>query len=118
MPFEPGKSGNPGGRAKAKPYKDMLNLILLREHGDLPPVHKNNLEAVVSQHVRKALEGDMQAINGIADRLDGKPPQAVVGDADADPIAMVHQIQRIIVDTNSPNQDSPDIQAPPEGGPV
>lgn len=96
MPFVPGESGNPGGRAKAKPFKDAL-LIEAKsaENGEdciAPP-------GSLRWNARKLLmQGDVQSIREIADRLDGKVPQALVGDGDEDPINFVAEIRRIIVD--------------------
>jgi hypothetical protein len=48
-------------------------------------------------------QGDVPAIREIADRLDGKVAQAIVGDDDEDAIKVVARIERIIVDPQSPN---------------
>ena len=49
-------------------------------------------------NARQLLEkGDVQAIKEIADRLDGKVPQAVVGDDEHDAINVVTRIERVIV---------------------
>ena len=61
------------------------------------------LRAIARALIAKATDGDMQAIKELADRTDGKVPQAVVGDADADPIKLVTRIERVIVDT--PDRD-------------
>jgi hypothetical protein len=47
------------------------------------------------------MEGDMQAIKELADRMDGKVPQAVVGDDEHDAINLVHRIERVIVNSNA-----------------
>jgi len=62
------------------------------------------LRAIARQLITKATEGDMQAIKELADRTDGKVPQAVVGDADADPIKLVHRIERVIVRPDDPDR--------------
>lgn len=72
MPFEEGKSGNPGGRPKDKPFADALRMAI-KEAG---PDHKA-LRAVAVALLEKAQSGDVPAINALADRLDGKVPQAV-----------------------------------------
>jgi hypothetical protein len=43
------------------------------------------------------MEGDMQAIKEMADRLDGKVPQAIVGD-DEHAGVRIEEIRRTIVD--------------------
>lgn len=86
MAFQPGQSGNPSGRPKIKPFQDMLNRVLAREEGD-PAQGKTSLERVVIKFVAKALEGDVPAIRDMADRLDGKPAQAIVGGGEgSDPV--------------------------------
>lgn len=49
-------------------------------------------------------QGDVQSIKELADRLDGKVAQAIVGDEELDPINLVHRIERVIVDTNDPDR--------------
>ena len=64
---------------------------------------KTKLRAVADALVTKAMSGDVQAIKEIADRIDGKVPQAIVGDDDYDPINTVTRIERHIVDPANPN---------------
>lgn len=98
MPFAPGVSGNPGGRRAEKPYRDALRKILAELVTDADPKEpRTKLEAVARSHVAAALDRDVRAIEGIADRLDGKVPQALVGDDEADPIRVVNKIVREIV---------------------
>lgn len=84
-----------------KTFANMLRIAIKEAHvggGD-------KLRAVADALVNKAMTGDVPAIKEIADRLDGKVPQAVVGgDDDSDPIKLVHRIERVIVD--APNRDS------------
>lgn len=68
-----------GGRPpKEKSFANMLRIaiseaVLDEETGESKP----KLRAVAEMLVTKALEGDMAAIREVADRLDGKPAQAV-----------------------------------------
>lgn len=107
MPFEPGQSGNPGGRPKTKPFKEALMMEALAcERGD--PCEA--LPGSLRWNARKLLEqGDVQAIKELADRTDGKVAQAIVGDDEHDPIR-ISKIERVIVDAAS-NPDSSDIPA-------
>lgn len=50
------------------------------------------LRQVADALVLKAVSGDVQAIKEIADRLDGKVPQAVVGDDEHDAIKAEHTV--------------------------
>jgi ribosomal protein L17 len=84
MVFQPGKSGNPGGKQKAKPFRDALRMAIADAEGDNKALRKV-AEALVS----KGMEGDVSAIREIADRLDGKVPQAVVGDDDHPPVGII-----------------------------
>lgn len=72
----------------------MLNIAIKEAVAD---TDKTKLRAVADALVDKAIAGDVQAIKEVADRLDGKVPQAVVGDGDSDPINLVHRIERHIV---------------------
>jgi len=61
-----GRSGKP----KDKPYADALRMELAAAGND----HKA-LRRIAAAHIKQAETGDMQAINALADRLDGKPAQ-------------------------------------------
>lgn len=70
MAFQKGKSGNPGGRPKDKPYAEALRMELAAAGDD-----RKELRAIARAHIDAAKAGDLQAINALADRLDGKPVQ-------------------------------------------
>lgn len=91
MPFEKGQSGNPGGRPKTKPFKDALLLeAKAAENGQVCEAPRGSLR----WNARKLLEqGDVPSIRELADRLDGKPTQAIVGDDDAPPISVVTRVR-------------------------
>lgn len=59
------------------------------------------LEKIADAVVAKALEGDKDAYKEIAERHDGKVPQAIIGDSEEDPINLVQRIERVIVDPNT-----------------
>ncbi|TIR87348.1 MAG: hypothetical protein E5X05_01235 [Mesorhizobium sp.] len=61
------------------------------------------LREVAEMLVDQALLGEGWAIKEIADRIDGKVPQAVVGDDESDPISLVHVIERRLVRANTGN---------------
>ena len=65
-----------------KTFANMLRVAIKEAHGE----GGDKLRAVAEALVTKALTGDVPAIKEIADRLDGKVPQAVVGDSEHDPI--------------------------------
>lgn len=71
-PFKKGQSGNPGGRPKTKPFVEAI-----REEVQEADGNRTKLQAIAAKLVEKAMEGDMAAIKEVADRLDGKPAQAL-----------------------------------------
>ncbi len=100
MAFEKGQSGNPGGRPKEKVFADALRLAVNREAED----GRKKLAHLADRLVAEAMAGEGWAMQQIADRLDGKPAQAIVGgDEDDNPINLLHRIERVIVDPSNPN---------------
>lgn len=96
MAWKKGESGNPGGRRKDKPFFDALRMeAAAAERGDPCEALPGSLRWNARQLLEK---GDVQAIKEIADRLDGKVAQAIVGDDEADPINLVTEIRRVIVE--------------------
>ena len=83
MPFEPGQSGNPGGRYRGeKLWADALRLAVKRTDGD-----KTKLAQIAEKLVDEAVAGNIQAAKEIGDRLDGKAIQALEHSGpDGDPI--------------------------------
>lgn len=99
MPFEKGQSGNPGGRPKVKPFKDALLIeAKLAENGEASEAKPGSLRWNARQLLN---QGDVQSIKELADRLDGKVAQAIVGDDEEDAINVVHRIERIVVRPNA-----------------
>jgi hypothetical protein len=64
----------------------------MRTEGD-----KTELAHIAAALVKKAKDGDVPAINAIADRLDGKPTQPISGDDDAP--AILTRIENVIIDS-------------------
>lgn len=58
------------------------------------------LRAVADALVDEAMNGNVAAIKEVADRLDGKVPQAVIGSNDHDPINITSKIECVIIDNN------------------
>ena len=77
MTFVPGRSGNPGGRPKSKPFKEALLMeALAAERGEKCYAKKGSLRWNARQLLNK---GEVPAIKEIADRLDGKVTQGISG---------------------------------------
>lgn len=107
MAFQPGQSGNPGGRPKAaKLFRDALLVELKRADNNV-----ERIQRVAEKLVLNAMGGDTAAIREIADRIDGKVPQAVIGDED-NPISLIHRIERVIVRSSNPDSGSVPPAAP------
>jgi hypothetical protein len=80
-PWPKGVSGNPGGRPKSKPLTEELERLLEQK----PPKGKGETwAALIAQAlVVKASKGDVRAISELANRLEGKPLQAIEIDENA-----------------------------------
>lgn len=84
MPWAPGQSGNPEGAGKVKPFRDALRMeAAALEAGELVDHPKGSLRWNAQ---RLLINGEVQGIRETADRLDGKVPQAIVGDDEHGPI--------------------------------
>lgn len=84
-------NANSGG-ARAKPFRDALRMELAAAGEDSKALRK-----IAQNLIAQAEAGDLQAIKELADRMDGKPAQAVVGDDESDPLRLVTEIRRTIV---------------------
>ena len=70
---------NPRGQQRDKPYRDALRLeAALAEKGEDTPAPKGSLRWIARQQLIRAGE-DTAAAKEVADRLDGKVAQAVIG---------------------------------------
>ncbi|MBB5663246.1 hypothetical protein GGE68_001422 [Rhizobium leguminosarum] len=88
------------GRKQEKPFRDALRL-------ELAAAEKSGrgLRVIARKLIEAAEEGKMDAIKEMADRIDGKVPQAIAGDEE-NPLNFVHTITRQIVRAQSSNSDS------------
>lgn len=82
-----------GRPPKERSFANMLNIAIK----EATEAGGTKLRAVADALIEKAMSGDVQAIKEVADRLDGKVPQALVGDDEHDPISVVNEIRRTIV---------------------
>jgi ribosomal protein L17 len=79
MAFKKGQSGNPAGAPK-RPRIFTQSLLTALKQTDADNVEA--IQRIADKLVDLAKDGDVQAIKEIADRVEGKVPQAVVGDPD------------------------------------
>lgn len=86
-PFQPGQSGNPNGRPKSKPFKEALDRAIKAAGED--PYARLSLDDIAKALLTKAATGDVSAIKELAERYDGKVPQAVIGGEEGDPAITV-----------------------------
>jgi hypothetical protein len=70
MPFQPGKSGNPEGSKDRAAFLRVLNRAIAQDDG-------KRLRDAVEKLLDLASGGEQWAVQMLADRLDGKPAQAV-----------------------------------------
>lgn len=77
-------NANSGGKA-AKPFRDALRMELAAVGED-----SKALRLIARQLIATASEGKMDAIKELADRIDGKVPQGVIG-GDGDDPAIKHE---------------------------
>ena len=86
MPFAPGQSGNPNGAPlKSKRFHTALDRAIEQDDA-------KRLRAAAEKLLDLAAQGEPWATQMLADRLDGKPAQAVTLSGDADqPLKIVHE---------------------------
>jgi hypothetical protein len=63
------------------------------------------IDALADKLLSLVATGDLPALKEFGDRMDGKQAQAIVGDADADPLQLVHKVVREIVRADSQPKD-------------
>ena len=78
MPFQPGQITNPNGARKERKFYQALLVALNAEGPDI------RLRKVAEILVKQALKGETWAIKELADRIDGKVPQAQIIQGDED----------------------------------
>lgn len=78
--------GNTNGQ-KGREWRQAIRRALAHKYGS----YDEGLLALAGKLVESAETGDMSALREIGDREDGKPAQAIVGDASADPVQVVIQ---------------------------
>lgn len=117
MKFQPGNCANPGGKPKQKPMSDALRYIAKQpfKEGKRIGLPKNpTVEQAAARALwRKAIMGDVPAFKEIADRIQGKVPQAVVGGGIDEPPIQTEDISmketaRIIASLLLSQRDEPD----------
>lgn len=95
MPFQPGQSGNPGGRPK--------------EAAEVKALARSHSKAAIEKLVALMGSADertaIAACNSILDRGLGKPAQVVIGDAQEDAIQVEGRIKLVKPDPAGASED-------------
>jgi len=100
MAGKPGRSGT--NKGKDRMWSEAIRRAVNRTTSD---GKTKRLDALASKLITKGLKGDTSALREIGDRLDGKPPQAIVGDAGADPIQTVTRLEIVAAGDVSNGKD-------------
>lgn len=82
----------PGSENKDKPFREALRMEIAEAGED-----RKELRKIARALLVKGADGDVGAIREIADRLDGKVPQAIGGTDDLPPVKL-EPLTRVIVD--------------------
>ena len=77
-----------GSPNKDKPFRDALRMELASAGDD----HRA-LRQIAAATIAQAMTGESWAVKEIADRLDGKPAQAIMGDDDGPPIKQILELR-------------------------
>ena len=91
MPFEPGQSGNPSGKAPRKIWIAALNRAIAQDDGV-------KLRSAAEKLLELAAAGDVPALRELGDRLDGKPAQVIRGPGDGGEHTIINRIEEVVVD--------------------
>jgi len=76
--FQPGQSGNPGGRPVSRKLSEAYRAIAASDLSDPIPV-RTEAEAVARKVFKMARKGNMSAAREIADRIEGRPAVTLQG---------------------------------------
>ena len=111
--FLPGRSGNPTGGRKDKPWRDAIKIAINDGDGLA-------LRRIAEKVVALAEAGDMMAVQEIANRLDGKVPQAQIhmGDEEGGSLRF-ETVERVVVRlvaSNIEDTDGGSVRALPPTG--
>jgi hypothetical protein len=93
--FQPGQSGNPGGRPKNifnEAYLRILNKTVAND-----PQGLRVIDAIAERVATQAMKGDLKAVAEIADRIQGRPMPAVSlggGEERADSFALMTEEEK------------------------
>jgi hypothetical protein len=90
---------NPRGQQRDKPARDALRMeAALAEQGEPTPAKEGSIRWAARQLLIRA-GSETAAFREMADRMDGKPAQAIIGGGEDDPaLNVIARIENIIID--------------------
>lgn len=91
MVWKPGESGNPDGAKRVKLFLGALNRAIAQDSGD-------RLRKAAEGLLDAASEKQPWALQMLADRLDGKAAQRIIGAGEDGEHTIIHKIEEVIVD--------------------
>ena len=109
-------AGRPKGVPnKDKPFRDALRIeAALAEGGEDTPAKPGTIRYAARELLKRAAV-DTASFREAADRLDGKVPQAIVGDDEEPPVRTVTRIERAIIDPGNPaDRDAEGVSTAPQ----
>jgi hypothetical protein len=92
MAFQPGQSGNPGGRSTEKPWRDALIRAIKRREPLDPASKPQNIDLLAEAMVKRAIADDTPAAREIGDRLDGKAIQQIEADVQTNNVSEIRMV--------------------------
>lgn len=94
MPFQPGQSGNPKGTQREKRFLNALERAIAQDDS-------KRLRDAAEKLLDFAAAGEAWAVKELADRLDGKPAQAVEHSGEV-------SVNNFAVPLTAPNEEAPE----------
>ena len=91
------------GRRQEKPFRDALRMEL-----SAAGENAKALRTIARKLISQAENGDLAAIKELADRVDGKVPQGIIGGEDGDnPVEIVTRIELVAPDYDDGENSTP-----------
>ena len=97
--------GNKNAAKKRLPWQQALKRSLTRyaaENGEESPNYRRGLDKIADQVVKDAVDGNKDAWQEIANRLEGKPGQTVTLEGNEDKPVAITAIERRILHVTNP----------------
>lgn len=88
--------------ARAKVWRSAIERALERRTASRTD-GKKEIDALAEQLLNLVATGDLGALKEFGDRMDGKPPQAIIGGEDGDPPVKIQKVERVIVRPENPD---------------